>query len=110
MSSIQFPITTICGSMRYFDQMLDLANDLTAKGWIVLMPFVAIIKPEDQENNPLKEMLDEMHFTKISMSTHIHVVGQHKGKSTTREINYAKDHKVQIIYVEYDDESTKILC
>ena len=85
-----FEVVTICGSMRYFDRMIEVANTLSAEGKIVLMPFVAVIKPEDQENNPLKKMLDRMHFAKIDMSSAIVVVGDYTGFSTNREIEYAE--------------------
>lgn len=88
MTTTQFPITTICGSMRYYDQMLKLAAQLTGDGWIVLMPYVAEYiggRPADSK----KEMLDDMHRTKISMSERIYVVGSHIGESTSKEIFYA---------------------
>jgi len=97
MSATQFPVVAICGSMRYFDDMLILAKTLTGQGFIVLMPFVADYiggKPADE----MKEMLDDMHFTKISMSQAIYVVGSHRGESTCQEIDYAKDHGIEVRY------------
>src|SRR5258708_1039974 len=102
MSPTQFPIATICGSMRFMDEMLHIANQYTADGYIILMPFVAYIKPGEQENNPVKEMVDEMHLTKISMSDEILVVSgpdHYIGKSTANEIQYAKDHNVEVTYI-----------
>lgn len=81
-----FPIITICGSMRYYPQMLDLAQDLTGKGYIVLMPFV-----KKGEGSTDIQMLDEMHKRKIDMSGAIVVVGSHIGESTTSEIKYAEE-------------------
>lgn len=100
MTETQFPVITICGSMRYFDRMLEVASEFTGRGYIVLMPFVHVIKPEDQENNPVKEMLDEMHLSKIAMSESILVVGSYTGKSTNREIQYAIDHGKTILRTE----------
>lgn len=96
---MKFRVTTICGSMRYFEQMMNTAHMLTENGWIVLMPFVHVIKPEDQETSPTKAMLDEMHFAKIDMSEAIHVVGSYRGYSTNREIEYAKDHGKQVFEI-----------
>jgi len=97
MSPTQFDIVTICGSMRYWDQMLEEARLATQQGYIVLMPFVAKyvggVQPDD-----LKKMLDDMHFTKISMSDYILVVGEHIGESTRNEINYAKEHNIPRVY------------
>lgn len=101
MSATEFPIVTICGSMRYFDLMLEEAKKATADGWIVLMPFVADYVG-GKNPDTIKNMLDDMHFTKISMSTHILVVGNHIGKSTSNEIKYAQDHGITVVY-KYGD-------
>jgi hypothetical protein len=94
----KFPVITVCGSMRYFDKMIEVANKLTADGNIVLMPFVYVIPPEQQKKNPLKEMLDQMHFVKIDMSESIVVVGMHIGESTSNEIAYAEAHGKKILH------------
>lgn len=86
--------------MRYYKRMLEIANDLTKQGVIVIMPFVAYIKPEEQENNPVKEMLDEMHFAKIDMSSSITVVGSYVGDSTIKEIAYAREQGKMVIYTD----------
>jgi hypothetical protein len=102
MGETQYPIATISGSMRFFNEMIEVANQWTGDGYIILMPFVHVIKPEDQENNPIKEMLDDMHFTKISMSDLVLVVTGpdfYIGKSTKNEIDYAKEHGIEVKYV-----------
>jgi hypothetical protein len=103
----EYPVTTVCGSMRFFDQMLVAANEYTEKGYIVLMPFVAYIKPGEQENNPVKEMLDKMHFAKIDMSDEILVVTRNPGDmdhyigtSTHNEIRHANNHGVKVVYYD----------
>jgi len=86
-----FPIITVCGSMRYYVRMLSAAEEFSRMGYIVLMPFVAdfIGDPgKDKDNTGI--MLDEMHMAKIDMSDFILVVGEHRGESTTREIKYAE--------------------
>jgi hypothetical protein len=87
-----FKTITICGSMRFFDQMLHEAGKLTRQGHIVLMPFVAVY-----DSQQAKDMLDEMHRAKIKRSYGIHVVDcdadhayAHIGESTRREIAYAE--------------------
>lgn len=104
MSATEYPVVTISGSMRFLDRMFKEASRLTAEGWIVLMPFVAYIyiKPGEQENNPVKEMLDDMHFTKISMSELVFVVnvGGYIGQSTKNEIDYALEHGVEVQFLE----------
>lgn len=92
-----FPVRTICGSLRYWDMMLDVARSQTSSGVIILAPFVADYaygkSPDDR-----KRMLDEMHYAKIDMSECIIVVGEHIGESTASEINYAKETGKQVYY------------
>ena len=79
-------ITTICGSMRYYDDMIGVAEHLTRHGQIVLMPHCV----KNDEGDPINsDMLDEMHRQKIDMSDDIVVVGNYIGDSTRSEIAYA---------------------
>jgi hypothetical protein len=82
---MKYPTVTICGSMRYYPEMLRIAGELTAEGYIVLMPFTTV-----QEGSQTKLMLDDMHKVKIDMSVAIYVIGSHRGESTLSEIEYAK--------------------
>lgn len=83
-------VVTICGSMRFYEQMLDTAARLTANGVIVLAPF-CVVAP-DQQTSQMKAQLDELHLRKIDMSDQIVVVSDgtlYHGESTKREISYA---------------------
>lgn len=83
-------VVTLCGSMRFFEQMLQVAADETAKGHIVLAPF-SVVAPEDQDG-AFKAMLDRLHFQKIDMAERIVVVTNqygYVGASTRREMAYA---------------------
>jgi hypothetical protein len=93
MGETQYPIVTICGSMRYYEEMLNVAQTLTGNGYIVLMPFV-----KKGEGSTDIVMLDDMHKTKISMSEAIYVIGAHRGESTLSEIEYAKEHNIEVRY------------
>jgi len=90
-------VTTICGSMRFFQQMLVVADELTRRGEIVLMPLVR--KPDkwnactfDQhtsystgvgpavEPTPISDAeLDALHRAKIDLSSSIVVVSDMTG-------------------------------
>jgi len=94
----EFPVITICGSMRYYPLMLEAAERYTAEGYIVIMPFVQKGADRPGGNSPeFVAMLDRMHLVKIDMAEIILVVGEHRGESTTREIVYAKENDKQVI-------------
>lgn len=83
-------IITICGSMRFFDQMLKVAAEETVKGNIVLAPFSTVAQPD--QGSDMKQRLDELHFRKIDLSERIIVVTNqdgYVGESTCREMAYA---------------------
>jgi nucleoside 2-deoxyribosyltransferase len=76
--------------MKFFDQMLQVAADETARGNIVLAPF-SVVAPEHQDSE-FKRMLDELHRKKIDMSDSVIIVtNQHGyiGTSTRNEMVYA---------------------
>lgn len=86
--STHFPVITVCGSMRYYQEMLKSAEQLTSFGYVVLMPFVSDYAG-GMTSDEKKKMLDDMHRQKIDMANAILVVGEHRGESTLVEINYA---------------------
>ena len=94
----KFTIITICGSMRYYHQMIKVAEKYTMNGYIVLMPYVANYSGGAKADR-IKIMLDTMHMAKIDLSYAIVVVGEHIGESTNREIEYAIKNGKQVIYV-----------
>jgi len=73
--------------MRYYRDMLKIAEEFTSYGLIVLMPFVAL--PATMDNTQTKRMLDAMHRQKIDMAEQVYVIGNHIGVSTCGEIRYA---------------------
>jgi hypothetical protein len=94
----EYPVATICGSLRYFDEMIKHAQRLTRQGWIVLMPFVADYVGGAPSDNQ-KKMLDDMHRAKIDMSDQVYVIGSHIGESTRGEIEYAEARSIHITYL-----------
>lgn len=86
-------IVTICGSMRFYRAMLDVAARLTERGVIVLMPH-CVVEP-DKQTSAMKAQLDRLHRHKIEMSDEIMVVTDetgYYGDSTRDEIGYALAH------------------
>jgi hypothetical protein len=83
-------VITICGSMRFFEQMLQVAADETAMGHIVLAPFSVVA--QEHQGSEFKQMLDRLHREKIDMAESIVIVtNQHGyiGTSTKAEMVYA---------------------
>lgn len=101
--SAKYPVVTVCGSMRYYHQMLTHAGNLTRQGRIVIMPFVSDYVGGQTEDS-VKRMLDDMHRHKIDMANIVHVIGEHIGESTAREIRYARERGVPIEYYNGDLE------
>ena len=107
-------VATICGSMRFYPQMLVAAERLTLEGWMVLMPFVRKDKAMDPGNldyqtrlaregsvASIADFLDAMHKKKIDLSRQIVVVSDgsgYIGDSTRSEIEYAQQHGKSIVY------------
>jgi len=89
-------IITVCGSMRFFREMLVYAGTYTLNGYIVLMPFVT------GAGGDVKFELDELHKRKIDLSTSVLVVniGGYIGESTRSEIAYSLSNGKSVIYVE----------
>lgn len=95
-----FPVVTICGSMRFYSRMLFVAEGLSKRGCIVLMPFVAF-SPGEQQSSSVKRMLDDMHFVKISMSDAVVIVTDESGyygESTRNELRHAEKTGKRINY------------
>ncbi len=91
-------VITICGSLKFKDQMLKISEQLTLEGSCVLTPVFNITK------NPLTEEetrnLKEAHFKRIELSDAIYVVNvdNYIGTSTANEIEHAKELGKEIIY------------
>lgn len=89
-------IITISGSMRNFQPMLVVAEELTRQGGIVLMPFVR--KGCDAEQ---AAQLDALHLRKIDMSDAVVVAScelGYFGESTLKEIEHAERLGMPVTY------------
>jgi hypothetical protein len=84
-------VVTLCGSMRFFDQMLKVARDYTMRGFIVVMPHVDVKEMTEESAEDLKLFLDRLHMEKIELAEMICVVmvDNYVGESTQKEIAYA---------------------
>jgi hypothetical protein len=85
--------------MRFYTGMRILAEQLTAEGVVVLMPFVAV--PPGSQAHARKEMLDRLHRQKIDAASSVYIVtddSRYAGASTQAEIEYARAAGKQVIW------------
>ena len=92
---------TLCGSLRFFDKIAELAEQLTLEnGWVVMtpVPHVAHTPLTDDE----KMLLGEIHRAKIDLSDAIFVVNAdgYIGDAVKSEIEYAQSTGKEIFYLE----------
>lgn len=102
----QWEVVTICGSMRFYEDMLNLATIFTTEGFLVYMPFS--VKGGNEKHNA---MLDQMHREKIRLSSRIAVVTNRQwyiGQSIRGEMEYAESIGVPIRYFAISDVTTPV--
>ena len=98
-------IITICGSLRFQNEMQRIALDLEFSGNCVLVPIYPL-KPkigseEHYEPEQLRALADA-HDKRIEISDAIYVVnpGGYIGDAVNHEIEFAKSLNKEIIYLE----------
>ncbi len=93
----QIKLVTLCGSMRFVELMWQVAAQETARGWIVLAPFVVVT--HEEQDGQFKTRLDELHRRKIDLSNRVLVVTDETGywgPSTDAEMAYARGRGVAV--------------
>jgi len=94
-------VITLCGSMRYSDQMKKIARDLEGdEGYCVLQPVYKYQKKIDEFAE--LQNIYASHNKKIEISDAIYVVNidGYIGEATKNEIAFAKSKGKEIIYHE----------
>ena len=94
-------VITICGSMRYSEEMMRIAEELELKGKYAVIQCVYNVDGHKYEDVD-EDILDKMHKKKIDISDAIYVVNidGYIGNSTKNEIEYAKNNGKKVIYHE----------
>ena len=94
-------IITICGSMKFVQNMMEISEKVELQGNVVLMPIYNPSRP-NKESFTKEEIiiLDKMHSERIKLSDAILVVdvNGYIGSSTKSEIEFAKSLNKEIIY------------
>ena len=92
-------IITLCGSLKFQKEMMEVAEKIALEGKCVLTPVYHVM--EDNEINKEQILkLKEEHLKRIEISDSILVlnVNNYIGDSTKKEIEYAKNLGKDIIY------------
>lgn len=95
-----YPVVTLCGSLRFRDQLERLAVELTLAGHVVLAPTAPSAGVElDAED---RARLGRLHLQRIEMADEVVVVnvGGYVGESTQREIAHARARGIPVRFVE----------
>jgi len=92
-------IITLCGSMKFKQQMIEIAEYMALKGNCVITP-IYLTKPKEEYNEFDFKTLDKIHKEKIKLCDAILVVNKDNyiGPSTQNEIELAKSLNKEIIY------------
>lgn len=92
-------IITLCGSLKFQKEMMEVAEKMALGGNCVLTPVYPILKDYKRTEEQL-QYLKEAHFKKIELSDAILVVNvdNYVGDSTKLEIEYVKKLGKEIIY------------
>ena len=95
-------IITICGSLKFKDEILKISEKLELAGNAVIAPIYPTNEDKDTYTEEEVETLDKMHKEKIKISDAIYVVNVNGyiGSSTKSEIEFAKKLNKEIIYLE----------
>ena len=98
-------IITLCGSTKFKDDFIRAAEELSLAGNIVIS--LGLFGHADHKystviTDEVKEMLDRNHKNKILLSDAIYVINKNGyiGNSTKSEIEFAKQHGKEILYME----------
>lgn len=96
-------VVTLCGSVRFWDKIQEMAERLELENEYVVIGIIPHVMQRDFTEYE-KNLLGELHFRKIDLSDAIFVVnvGGYIGESVKKEIEYAKQTGKEIMYLEND--------
>jgi len=93
-------IITVCGSLKFKKEMLEITEALELQGNCMLSAIYPTNNDKDAYTAEETKILDEMHKEKIKLSDAILVVNVNNyiGESTKSEVEFAKSLNKEIIY------------
>lgn len=94
-------VITLCGSTKFKEDFERVNRELTLAGNIVIS-VGCFGHSGDVFSDEQKEMFDEIHKRKIDLSDAIYVINKNGyiGTSTANEIEYAKAHGKEVIFMD----------
>ena len=97
-------IVTICGSMRFWNEIQEVCERLELENGFVVIGLTPNVSGRERTEQD-KELLAELHRKKIDLSDAVFVVnvGGYIGESVKSEIEYAKAKGKEILYLENAD-------
>lgn len=92
-------VITICGSLKFKQEMINIAEKMTLLGYCVITPVFPVSQNPNYTPRQIQN-LKNSHLKKIEISDAILVVNVNNyiGKSTHLEIEYAKQYNKQVLY------------
>lgn len=93
-------IITVCGSLKFKDEMMQITEKMALQGNCMLSVIYPTKTDKDAYTEEEKDILGKMHKERIRLSDAILVVNidNHIGSSTKNEIEFAKSLNKEIIY------------
>lgn len=94
-------IITLCGSLKFQNEMMIVAEKLALKGQCILTPVYPVLKNYEITMQEM-QLLKNEHLKRIDLADTILVmnIDNYIGSSTSQEIEYAKKNNKKILYYE----------
>ena len=102
-------VITLCGSMKFQDEMMKIAEKLALDGDCVLTPVYMVTQHPEVTDEKIKRLKKEQ-LKRIELSDEIFVVnvGGYVGESTIAEIEYAKKMGKEVKWLEECEEVKRL--
>ncbi|MBR3888550.1 MAG: hypothetical protein IKJ32_05575 [Clostridia bacterium] len=93
-------VITVCGSMKYKKEMMEITEKMALEGNCVITPIYLTRPSKEDYTTENFATLAKVHYEKIKNSDAILVVNvdNYIGESTSKEIEYARSLNKEILY------------
>jgi hypothetical protein len=103
-----FTVITLCGSMRFREELTRLEAELALAGHVVLSP--TALDPSTELDAEDRARLGRIHLQKVAMADEVLVVnvGGYIGESTRREVGHARSLGIPVTFLEPPAEDDRV--